>query len=100
MSISIKIVTPEAIAFEGKGSLVTGPGFLGEFGVLKDHARFLTLNQAGLITLEQPGKNIQLVVGKGFAEVSDNMVTYLVDACHKKEDIEGDINEFIFKLNS
>jgi F0F1-type ATP synthase epsilon subunit len=44
MSISIKIVTPEAIAFEGKGFFVTGPGFLGEFGVLKDYVCFLTLN--------------------------------------------------------
>jgi F-type H+-transporting ATPase subunit epsilon len=99
MSINLRIVTPSDVAFEGSGQLITGPGFFGEFGVLKDHARFLTLNRAGLITLEQPGHKIQIVVGKGFAEVADNQITYLVDSCTLSEDIEGTIEEYIQKLN-
>lgn len=99
MSINLRIVTPSAVAFEGSGQLITGPGFFGEFGVLKDHARFLTLNRAGLITLEQTTKKTEIVIGKGFAEVSDNKVTYLVDSCALASDIEGSVEDFIQKLN-
>ena len=99
MSINLRIVTPSTVAFEGSGQLLTGPGFLGEFGVLQDHARFLTLNHAGLITLEQSAQKTQIVVGKGFAEVADNQVTYLVDSCTLAEEIEGSLEDFIQKLN-
>jgi len=100
MSINLRIVTPAAIAFEGSGQLITGPGFYGEFGVLKDHARFLTLNRAGVITVEQAAKKVQIVVGKGFAEVADNLVTYLVDSCVPVEEIEGSLDEYLQKLNA
>lgn len=99
MSINIRIVTPSAVAFEGSGTLLTGPGFYGEFGVLKDHARFLTLNQAGVITLEEAADKTRIVVGKGFAEVAENQVTYLVDSCTLASEIEGSVEEFVQTLN-
>ena len=99
MSIHLRVVTPSDVAFEGDGQLVTGPGFFGEFGVLKDHARFLTLNRAGVITLDRASEKTEIVVGKGFAEVADNQVTYLVDSCTLAADIDGSIEEFVQKLN-
>ena len=47
-TLTIKIVTPKSIAFEGSSDMITGPGFNGEFGVLPNHAQFLTLNDPGL----------------------------------------------------
>ena len=102
MSVNLRIVTPSAVAFEGTGSSVTGPGFYGEFGVLSKHAKFLTLNAPGVVRLkgaQTEGSN-EFVIGKGFAEVSDDCVTYLVDSCTPVTEIDGDIKEFISNLNS
>lgn len=91
--ITVRIITPKAIAFEGSTSIVIGPGFGGEFGVLADHARFLTLNQPGIITVGDKGQ--QFVLGTGFAEVADNVVTYLVDSCVSVSDLAGKLEEYL-----
>ena len=80
-ALTIKIVTPKSIAFEGTTDMVTGPSFDGEFGVLPNHTQFLTLNEPGVITLGENKSGQSFVVGKGFAEVADNNVTFLVDSC-------------------
>jgi len=91
--ITVRIITPKAIAFEGSANMVTGPGFGGEFGVLADHARFLTLNQPGIITVGDKGQ--QFVLGTGFAEVADNVVTYLVDSCIAVNDLSNGVDEYL-----
>ena len=97
-TLTIKIVTPKSIAFEGSSDMITGPGFNGEFGVLPNHAQFLTLNDPGLIKLGQNKPGLSFVVGKGFAEVADNVVTFLVDYCVSTNEIDGSIEEHIASL--
>jgi len=97
-TLTIRIVTPQRIAFEGKTDMVTGPGIDGEFGVLENHTQFLTLNQPGMITLGKESNGDQFVVGKGFAEVSNNVVTFLVDVCIAKEDTEGSLEDALASL--
>ena len=99
-TLTIKIVTPKSIAFEGSSEMITGPGFNGEFGVLLNHAQFLTLNEPGLITLGQNKSGQSFVVGKGFAEVADNVVTFLVDSCISKGDIDGSVDDYIANLKN
>ena len=99
-TLTIKIVTPKAVAFEGTSEMVIGPGFDGEFGVLPNHTQFLTLNDPGLITLGQNKSDQSFVVGKGFAEVADNVVTFLVDSCVSTKDLEGSAEDYIAKLKN
>ena len=77
--------------------MVTGPGFDGEFGVLPNHTQFLTLNEPGIITLGENKSGQSFVVGKGFAEVADNVVTFLVDYCVSTEEIDGTVDEYLAK---
>ena len=100
MSIQIRIVTPTNIAFEGTTDMVTGPGFHGEFGVLEHHARFLTLNAPGIIRLGKAQDQEKFVVGKGFAEVTENVVTYLVDSCIAQSAITGSVEEYLASLQN
>ena len=99
-AITVRIVTPKAIAFEGTTDMVTGPSFDGEFGVLENHTRFLTLNEPGVIKLGQDLSGPQLVVGKGFAEVADNMVTFLVDSCVDLKAIDGSLEDYLSTLKN
>ena len=80
-AITIRIVTPKSIAFEGKTDMVTGPTFDGEFGVLENHTRYLTLSEPGTLHLGKDKNGPSFTIGKGFAEVADNVVTFLVDSC-------------------
>ena len=99
-ALTIKIVTPKSIAFEGTTDMVTGPSFDGEFGVLPNHTQFLTLNEPGVITLGENKSGQSFVVGKGFAEVADNNVTFLVDSCVAAADVDGSIEDYISALRS
>ena len=99
-TLTIKIVTPKSIAFEGSSEMITGPGFNGEFGVLFNHTQFLTLNEPGIITLGQNKSGQSFVVGKGFAEVADNVVTFLVDSCTSTNDIDGSVQDYVAKLKN
>ena len=98
-AITIRIVTPKAVAFEGQSDMITGPGFDGQFGVLENHTQFLTLNEPGIITLGQDKSGPAFVVGKGFAEVADNIVTFLVDYCVTTSDISGSLDEYVASLS-
>jgi len=99
-SINIRIVTPKAIAFEGQSDMVTGPSFDGQFGVLENHTQFLTLNEPGVLTLGQDKSGPAFVVGKGFAEVADNIVTFLVDSCIATNEISGSLDEYVASLSN
>ena len=89
MSLSIQIVTPSKIAFESKQvDKIFGPGFFGEFGLLQNHARFVTLNKPGVITVHIGADKTQLLVGKGFAEASENHASYLVELCENVDSID------------
>jgi F-type H+-transporting ATPase subunit epsilon len=91
MSLSIQIVTPLEIAFESEQvDKIFGPGFYGEFGLLQNHARFVTLNKPGIITVHVGADKTKLLVGKGFAEASENHASYLVELCENVDNIDKD----------
>ena len=80
-SLTVEIVTPIRIAFQGEALEVQAPGVLGEFGALPDHALMVALTEPGIVTLHQQSGQTKLKVGKGFAEVGPDRVTLLVDSC-------------------
>ena len=88
-AITIRIVTPKSIAFEGKTDMVTGPSFDGIFGVLENHTRYLTLSEPGILYLVQNKSGPSFGIGQGFAEVADNVVTFLVDSCVSTDEVES-----------
>jgi F-type H+-transporting ATPase subunit epsilon len=87
-TLRLRIVTPERQVLDEEVDEVTAPGTVGEFGVLPNHVTFLSSLQPGRLLYKQRGRSHTLVVGGGFAEVSDNVMTVLADSA---EEI-GDIN--------
>ncbi|MCW5200867.1 F0F1 ATP synthase subunit epsilon [Desulfobulbus sp. F4] len=77
--IHLEVVTPSGPVVSEDVDIVTAPGSNGEFGVLANHAPFLTTVKTGVLHYKKDKELKYLMVSGGFAEVSDNMVTFLVE---------------------
>lgn len=88
MPIDLEIVTPTRLAFRAAVDSFTGPGAIGEFGVLPGHRPLLASLRAGVVRCIQGGKARKLAIGPGFAEVERDRVIVLTDAVVDPERIE------------
>jgi len=82
-----RVVTPTRAVVDQPVTEVTAPGSLGEFGVLPDHANFLTSLDSGRLTYKDGGGAHLLAIKDGFAEVSDNVMTVLAEAAEAPAEV-------------
>ena len=73
------LVSPEKIAFSGEVEQVDVPGVEGDFGVLPDHAPFMTALREGVVTVYNGGAKTQYDVHGGFADVNGEGLTILAE---------------------
>ena len=84
----LDLVTPERTLFSGSVQELVAPGVLGEFGVLPGHANMLAeLTSGRLIYRDQSGEKLMATAG-GFAEVTGEKVTVLLDDAVYAEDLD------------
>ncbi len=86
--LTLEIVTPTRVLYEGKVDEVTAPGIEGEFGVLPGHTPFLTFLATGELSYKVEGKERFVAVDGGFIEVTPNRVIAIVDEAEYAEDID------------
>jgi len=84
----LEVVTPEGVLVSQEVDTVVAPGAEGEFGVLSDHALFLSGIVPGELRYTSGSVESSMVVTTGFAEVSNNKVSVLVDAAEKTSEID------------
>ncbi|MFI5365565.1 MAG: ATP synthase F1 subunit epsilon [Candidatus Binatia bacterium] len=87
-AFQLRIVTPSRQLLDEEVREVTGPGTLGEFGVLPDHITFLTSLEIGTLSFRSDRGVQRLAVRGGFAEVANNVMTVLADDAVFSEDID------------
>jgi F-type H+-transporting ATPase subunit epsilon len=87
-TIHLEIITPEKKAYEADVDSVVVPGIEGEFGALAMHEAFLTLVKPGELRVSKGGQTEYLAVGKGFVEVTGQIVRVLTDMALKTDDID------------
>lgn len=73
------LVSPESLLFSGDVDQVDVPGSEGDFGVLAEHAPFVSTVRPGILTIFEQGRPLRVVVGGGFAEVGAGGLTVLAD---------------------
>ena len=88
--LHLEIVTPAKITVSQDVDMVVAPGSFGEFGVLEGHVPFLSGIVPGELRYTVDDKTEYLAVTSGFAEISDDNVSILVDAAEKAADIDVD----------
>ena len=86
--LHLEVVTPAKITVSQDIDMVVAPGTLGEFGILEGHVPFLSGIVPGELRYTVDEKTSYLAVTSGFAEVSDDNVSILVDAAEVAEDID------------
>lgn len=88
--LRLEIVTPEKMVFSGKIEEVTIPGTEGEFGVLRGHEPFLSSVDIGELNFLKEGKKTHYAVNTGYAEVTADKVTILIETAERSDDIDKD----------
>ncbi|GBF81849.1 ATP synthase F1 subunit epsilon [Aphanothece sacrum] len=79
MSLTVRVITPDKVVWDGSVEEVILPSTSGQLGILKGHAPLLTALDIGVmrVRLEKDWKS--LVVMGGFAEVENDELKVLVN---------------------
>jgi F-type H+-transporting ATPase subunit epsilon len=86
--LHLEIVTPEKVIISQDVDTVVAPGSEGEFGILPGHIPFLSGIVPGVLRFEFQGTTASMSVTTGFAEISADKVSILVDSAEKAADID------------
>jgi F-type H+-transporting ATPase subunit epsilon len=89
-SLFLEIVTPEKTLVSQEVDAVNAPGSEGEFGVLPGHIHFLSGIVPGELRYDAGSVKEFMAVTTGFAEVSNDKVSILVEAAEKASEIDVD----------
>jgi len=97
-TIKLEIVTPNGGIYDGDVKMVTLCGKDGEFGVLPGHAALVSLLDAGVISATtKDNKEVVVAINSGYAKVSEQKVTCIVDGAVAVSDEEGVLSSNIEK---
>ena len=77
--LNFSLVSPEREVFSGLVDQVDAPGVEGDFGVLPQHAPFMTALREGRITVHDGAGRTQYDVKGGFADVNAEGLTILAE---------------------
>lgn len=79
---SLKIITPQGVAYEGNVYHALVPAENGFVGVLAHHAPYLVSSKGGrMVVKEKTGLEMDFKVGPGFFEVHHNQAVFLTQTC-------------------
>ena len=77
--LNFSLVAPEREIFAGSVDQVDAPGVEGDFGVLPDHAPFMTALREGVVTVIDGAQRRRFQVQGGFADVTPAGLTILAE---------------------
>ena len=88
--IRLEVVTPTGAVVNDDVDIVNAPGYGGDFGVLANHAPFLSTIKIGILSYEKDKVRETLMISGGFCEVSNNTITFLVESAEPGTQIDVD----------
>ncbi len=87
-TFKLEIVTPYGLVVSGEAEELTAPGAAGQITILPGHHPLLTSLKIGELSYKIKGKTEFIAVSWGFAEVTFDKVTILVETAEKAVDID------------
>ena len=78
--LTVSVISPEAVLFEGTTDSVVAPAFDGEVGILTGHAPMMTLLGKGTLRL---GTGASFRVEGGFLQIVDDKVRVVTEHASK-----------------
>ena len=88
--LHFSLVSPERELFSGTVDQVDAPGSEGMFGVLPNHAPFMTTLKAGPVTIFGGDDTTRLFVRGGFADVTPDGLTILAETALDLSEVSAD----------
>jgi F-type H+-transporting ATPase subunit epsilon len=89
MALQLLVVTPERKAVETEADEVQLPGSEGYLGILPGHTPLITLLKPGVLSFKRAGRSQAFAVSTGFAEISSDKVSVLVDSAEAGSEIDA-----------
>jgi len=77
--LTVSVISPEAVLFEGTTESLVAPAFDGQVGILSGHAPMLTLLGNGELRLGGDGGGRRFHVEGGFLQVVDDVVRVVTE---------------------
>ncbi|TCK79538.1 ATP synthase F1 subunit epsilon [Albibacterium bauzanense] len=78
--MTLNILTPDKLVYEGTVTAVTVPGVSGSFQILKDHAPIISTLADGDIIIKINNQEQTIGIKGGVVEVLDNKIIVLAEA--------------------
>jgi F-type H+-transporting ATPase subunit epsilon len=89
--VAFELVAPERLLASIEADMVVIPGAEGDFGVLPQHAPFMSLLRPGVISVYQGDKvERRVFVAGGFAEVNERGCIVLAERAEPLEEIQAE----------
>lgn len=86
--LKLEIVTPEGVTTSEEVNSVTLPGGEGELGIYPGHVPLMTPIVAGHAVVHSDSGEYLIAVGDGFAEITPDRVSVLIDMAVKADSID------------
>ena len=87
--MTLQIITPDAIVFEGQATFFVGKAIDGGFGILPNHAPMIIALDLAPLRIEQPdGTSREYAVFGGFCEIEHNKVSIVTPDCQDPTSID------------
>ena len=77
--LTVSVISPEKVLFQGVARAVVAPAFDGEIGILPMHAPLMTLLGKGTLRLETAEGDRRFTVQGGFLQVVDDQVRVVTE---------------------
>ncbi len=87
-TIRLELVTPERLLLSEEVDEVVAPGYEGEFGVLPEHTRFLSILNIGMLWYRKESAVKRIALGGGFAEVTRDRIVVMADTAERADEID------------
>lgn len=78
-TLTVSVISPERVLFEGPARGVVAPAFDGEVGILPMHAPLMTLLGRGTLRVETADGPQRFTVDGGFLQVAENHVRVVTE---------------------
>ncbi len=104
--LHFSLVSPAKELFSGEVDHVIAPGTDGEFGVLVNHAPFMTTLKNGIVrVLEGDAVKMRIFVRGGFADITPDGLTILAEEARnldgvKVEEVQAEMDATLLKIQS
>jgi F-type H+-transporting ATPase subunit epsilon len=88
--LTVRIITPERIVFDGPADSLVATAYDGQFGILPGHAPLMVVLGIGEFRIRAGDRYEWFAVGEGFLHVLDDVVTVLTPFAESAREIDVD----------